>query len=205
MKKYKVGKNIIIAEKKDSGFFSSKKILFILVALVIILMVGSMLVMFFEKGNNQEGGTVYNNYRFFYDPQKGWMTKVNGQDVSFEFLPSELEGSAPGSFYGFNLGKTYVSFNPNEFSENSYEIKRLLGFLVFTGRKALPACSSDNNCGDLPVVECSENSTNNIIFLYIGNETKINQEGNCLKLESKPGDEIKVIGLFIYKLLGIMN
>lgn len=205
MKKYKVGKDISFQGNRKKSFFKDRKVLLGLAAFIILIMVTSVLTLMFEKDNDNQQEIDYNGYKFAYDPQSGWATTINGQKVGFELLPTDVVNLSQNSFFGFGLGKTYVTFKPNEFSENSYEIGRIIAFLTFSGRQSFPACSQEEGCGDLPVVSCSENSTENVIYIYIGNETKITSQGNCLKLEARPGDELKVMTLFVYKLLGIVR
>lgn len=206
MKKYKATKNIPVERLSvQKSVFKSRRFLWILAGLIIVLMVGSVLVMMFE-GEKDNGNTFeFNGHKFILDPQKGWITKVNGQDVGFEFLPFEVNNLSRPSFFGLGLGKTYVTFNPSEFSDRSYEVSRLIAFLTFTGRQAFAACTNETGCADLPVINCSQDTSDNIVYIYLGNETRIEQENGCLKLEAKPGDELKVVSLFIYQLLGIIK
>lgn len=201
MKKYKFTKNIENKADVKKSIWKNKQLLWFMAFFIIVLMVGSVLTLWIrDEGDSKE--IDYNGHKFVYNQQTGWTTIVNGQQVSFEMLPTDIEGVKKESFFGLDVGKTYVAFNPAEFSEKSYEINRLISFLAFTGRQAFPACTKEEGCGDLPVINCTS-TTSNVVYLVVSNETRIKQDYNCLILEAKPGDEIKVITMFLYQLLGI--
>jgi hypothetical protein len=199
MKKFKHTKKIEVREGTKRSLWKNKKFLWILAFFIMIVMVFSVFTLMFSNKNSSK--TIdYNGYKFTYT-EKGWVTQINGQNVAFDVLPTDVQGIQSTKF-GFGLGKTYVAFNPTEYSENTYEISRLLAFLAFSGRQTYPACITEIGCGDLPVVDCNKTGEN-IVYFRTGNSTEILQEGNCLVLQSKPGDETKVIALFVYQLLGI--
>lgn len=208
MKKFKATKNISFENSKNKkNLWKNKQMLWIMAGFIVLLMVGSILTIMFQGKDDVSQEKEENGYKFVFTQQKGWTTKINNQDIGFAYLPSELNDIKKDPYFYLPPAKTYVAFNGNEFMENSQEINILLGFLGMTGRKAFPACTEEKNCGsDLPIANCDNAMNNtNIVYIYFGNETKIEQDKNCLKLESKLGDEMKIINLFVYQLLGIVR
>ena len=206
MNKFKLGKNISFDKTSNKkSLWKNKQMLWIMAGFIIILMVGSILTLMFTD-QSSSNAVEENGHKFFPDQNNnGWKTKVNGNEVSFAYLPSQLN-DIKRDFLFLAPGKTYVTFNGNEFLENSQEINILTSFLTATGRTASPACTSVNGCGDLPLINCDTKLNDaNIVYIYIGNETFETQQANCLKLSARPGDELRLINLFVYQLLGIVK
>ena len=197
MKKWKYSKDPSSQELKIP-FWKNKKSILILGIGIILLMIGSVLTFFTNP--DTENQLNYNGHNFFLS-STGWTTMIGNQQVSFEQSPQDLENIPIESFH-LPDKKIYLAFNPEETTENSYEIQRLRSFLFFTGITTNPACIQEKGCSDLPLVHCTD--TNTLLYLHYGNESKISTQDNCIILETENSNPSKTINRFIYKILGIM-
>ena len=134
MKKWKYAKNLELPVAQQESFFKNKKTILILGIGIIILMIGSVLTLF----SPQEEAYTYNNYYFFQSPT-GWATSINGQPLSFEHLPRDLE-DIPVESFTLPQKKVYLLFNPADTNEQSYELQRLKAFFFYLGKTPTPAC-----------------------------------------------------------------
>jgi len=150
MKKIKVKTYL----EKDKPIFT-KRFYFILIGLgLALLMVGSILQ--FGSGDeevvddNSLGVVKYNGYTFNNVNGK-WVLDFNGEPVSFDYLPNELN-----EIYTENLlfgNKVYIAVDPED-NINNYFIQRIKAILQYKGILAVNACIKEEGCGDIPVVGC---------------------------------------------------
>lgn len=193
-------KNINLQEDKKSD--KKRKVLVGLLALMIILvMVSSVLVYWSEEQDDGENSIEYNGL-FFQRVQGGWITRINNQQILFEYQPIEVANISSVFFNLNELGKeVYILVNPAEKSFNDYDVSKVKALLNYFGKSGFFSCTNDENCGDLPVIKCDENL--DIIYLKNGDEDKIYKDGNCLVLQSEEHSR-KTISFFMYKLFGVI-
>ena len=208
MKKKKFSKERITAETIGQDIEKKEPIkgklgLFIVGGIVILMILSVFAISLGNKQEDAQGSTMeYNGYKF-KSIQGLWTTELNGRQYGFEYAPNDLGNISSVEIKDVNFkSKTYVLFNPDEFTENSQEILRLRGFLATIGVLASPACAKEESCGDIPVLDCS--NINNPVYLKLGNESKIYEEDNCIVLQTINGEESLVINKFMYKYLGII-
>lgn len=197
MKKWKHSKDLESYNEPEQSFWKSKKTVLILGIGIIFLMIGSLLTFFTSPENEQY--QEYNGYSF-YLTQTGWITQLNGQQASFEQSPSELQ-NIPVEPFTLNEQRVYLAFDPADTNELSYEIQRLKAFLFLSGKNAIPACTTEEGCSDIPLITC-ENPEKSVYLKY-GKQERIYKSGNCIILESQ-GDPTRIMNRFIYKILGVM-
>ena len=93
---------------------------------LIFLMVFSGVFLGGDSAQEEE----YNGYSFFLS-QQGWVTTLQGQQVGFQYLPSEVEFISVESFS--LSSEVYVGFDPSKFSEDSFEVQQIRSFLQLSG------------------------------------------------------------------------
>ena len=197
MKKIKVKTHL----EKNKPIFT-KRFYFILIGLgLAFLMIGSILQ--FGSGDKEDTAVSnevvkYNDYTFNNVNGK-WVLNINGEPVSFDYLPDELN-----DLYAENLlfsSKVYVAVDPKE-DINNYFIQRIKAILQYKGILAVSACIKEKGCGDIPIVSCNEGK--DVIVIKKGIEGKIYKDGSCLVFEGDNEGLIKNIDFLYYKLLGVL-
>ena len=95
--------------------------------------------------------------------------------------------------------RVYVMYDPAKMSSETYDVRRMIGFLSLDGKSVNPACSLEEGCGDWPVKDCS---TDSVVYLKGGVEEKIYNDGTCVVLSGS--NLLKVENMFYYKLFGVI-
>ena len=206
MKKRKLSKNrdIGTTEEVKASFFNKKNIGLFVVGGLVFLMIFSIFAISLDNGTSSNTNKFeYNGYSFIQNNNGLWDTNINGANYQFEYNPEDVENIQSIDLRNINFqNKVYIIFNPDEFGENSQELLRIKQFFYSRGVASVLSCIKEQGCGDLPIADCS--SGNNLYFKN-GNNSKIYQDGNCLVLDAKPGEEPLIINRFIYGLLGVIN
>lgn len=167
--------------------------------IVIIIMVGSVLSFSaFYSDNGQKQKVKYNDYTFVNN-NGGWVTKLNGQDASFYYLPSEVQDI--NSDFTIRNNEMYYVLKSENLSEYGNEVSRLKTFLNFKNIGVFRGCFSDEDCGDYPVVDCNNG---NVITLNIGENNIFTDEKGCINIIGHSEDYMMVVDRFIYNLYGLM-
>ena len=198
MKKWIYSKNIQSFQYPQKSFLKNKKVLLLLGAGIILLMIFSVFTLF--GSSNDSDHLLYNGYHFFLTGTE-WVTRIDGQKVSFEQSPKELE-NVPVERFILPLGKIYLTYHPKDTHETVYEIQRLKAFLHATGRTVSLACVQEEGCPDIPLKTCD--SPEKILYLKYGGEPRIYNQAQCIVLETGQ-DPSRVINRFIYHILGVMR
>ena len=194
-----------IETKPDKG----KRTATIVVGVIIFLMVFSSIALSFfyssRSGDvnpeNSANEVDYNGIKFKTEGNS-LIANIDGKDFSFEYSPGSLQDIEVSNITNQDLSqKTYLLFDPSEFSESSLELFKLRQFLTSLGNSNSLACTKENGCGDLPIKSCSSN--NKMVYLKLGANTKIYKEDNCFVLQAKVGDELRVINRYEYLTLGV--
>lgn len=203
------------AQKVNTEIKQAKKInkkMLIIVGFILFTMVFSAIaISFFNRGNS--GPTVekieYNGFKF-RNINNIWSSTINGIQYNFEYSPADVKDikSIDLKIQDFNR-KIYLLFDPGEFNENSKELLRLRIFLLGLNPSVNLACIKEDDCGDLPIINCDAESESDpgadFVYLKIGENTQIYKEGICVVLESKKGMEVAVINRFMYNLFGVID
>lgn len=206
MKKKKFSKNRMQQEIDKSVKVKSKRnYIFVFVGIIIFTMVFSILAI--KLGNiDTKEETEKLEYAGFEFSVNGnlLVSKINGIDYGFEYAPKEVEDleSIPLKSESFN-SKIYLLYDPIEYNENDFEFIRLKQFLLSKGVNINFACTNEEGCGDLPIIDCR--NTNKAVYLKTSNKNEIYTEENCIVLSAVKGEELKVVNRFIYGILGVID
>ena len=127
---------------------------------------------------------------------------IDNQYINFNYGPKDVE-SITIPFFVISGEKVYVLYNPKEKNYEEYFIQRLLGLLKYKGYNAFVACDSEEDCPDIPILNC----TSNYFKFYIkeANDNKFYSEDNCFIIEVNKTEELKVLDRLSYKIFGIMQ
>ena len=208
MKSKKYSKRYISTEKTTTKTQKKSKTGIIIVAFIVFLMIFSVAAsVFFYRDNNEnqdkDNEYSYNGYEFKLT-QNGWETKIKNNILYFDYLPDELGNITSDLDISYITAYTekehYIIFDPSQLNYNGFEIYKLKLMLSQFGETYFPACSTENNCGDLPIKKCEKGD----IYLEISSTNEITKtEKECITLKSAEGWMIKVINRYIYKKIGI--
>lgn len=152
----------------------------------------------------------YNGYTFLNNGGQ-WVVSVGGKDLYFSYPPKAVEDLAiPLDLTSWRNSPTiYLGYNPKENNTTSSEMTYLAGTLSALGIRSQLACTVEDDCPDIPVVDCSKST---IVFSqannssnYNNNKTVISTDNNCLIVETKEFYELhRITERIIYGLLGVM-
>ena len=93
-------------------------------------------------------------------------------------------------------------YNPSSDVSIDWPLQKIASILTIKGTKVNLACTTEEKCGDIPVIKCNDKQS--IIEFRPGNEIKIFSEDNCLVLEGSEEDINKLSDKIGLKLLGII-
>ncbi|MBT4376439.1 hypothetical protein HOD29_03625 [archaeon] len=187
-----------IISRKDE-LKKKKRNQWILGVVLVIVMFGSVFGIVANSFGKKDSDEVkYNGYSFV--PQSGYWS-LNLGDFNFFFKNNPLETqnlSLEDS--EIEIISHYQSKPLYLYSEDysaSNEIYQNIGPFV---ERIQQACLTEENCtGDLPIKSCEDN----FIQISISEENKLFQDKNCVFIEGKEEDLLKVTDEFLFKVLGI--
>lgn len=127
-----------------------------------------------------------------------WFATIGGVQFAFRYNPQETE-----EINGFlTIGISDYSGKPLYVSSDNFdaeiELYRNLDSIILRRQYA---CLGGETCKneEYPVKTCQDN----FITIKEANTTSISQQDNCIFIEGKREDAIKLIDKFLYKTLGI--
>jgi hypothetical protein len=163
-------------------------------------------VMFFSVagysfiGRNNSGGTttkiVYKGIEFTKENNL-WNAKIGDSKFSFHYNPNEV-GKINSTL---NLLEDY-SGKPLYFSSNGAEIEitRNLFYQNQIVQRVQYACLEGKECiADYPIKTCADN----FIIISESENAEIKQQGNCLFIQGKKEDLVKLTDSVLFKMIGI--
>lgn len=167
--------------------------------ILILVMVLSVLGYSFEGNDeNENEKIVYNSFKFI--KQNGiWILNTENFQFSFKYNPKEVKAITEGlNLLDSYLGKPLYIYSEN--SEAEGEIYKNLFYYNQIVERAQEACPENEECeADLPVKTCADN----LVIIKKSEETIIKQEGNCVFIEGKEEDLMKLTDSFLFKIIGI--
>ena len=169
----------------------------ILTLFIAFIMITSVLGFVFS-GDNSQSSVEYNGYTFTRT-ENGWASYIRDQYLYFTYSPADLT-SDPFNVFSINSEKVYIAYNPSEMDvvlQNS--IDRLRYIFSLNGIIAHPACSIEDGCPDIPIVNCDDGFP--IISFRKSDQNRISTDGTCIVLE---GYFVKNTDRLSYWLLGVM-
>lgn len=187
----------------SSGNKISKKNLYVTI-FIVLLMVSSVIgfVAFSGQGENKiKADYEYNGFNFF-KINNGWITKINSGDIYFDYLPSEVKDISYDNSKLSTQNKVYVAYGPSK-DNIDFVLSKVDSNIRLLGYSTNLACIKEENCPDIPVVNCQEKD--NIILLRINEKNNIYRDNGCIVIE---GEDIiglaKATDKFIYSISGMI-
>ena len=181
------------------------KIIAILVGLVMMGSIAGYVVL----DNDSSTSLTYNEYKFRQD-RNGFSTEIEGQKMSFNFHPTQVE---------------QISFEPDEVSmlrdaevimitsdsDNPFQSAvslleyELESKLMLFNRVATHGISEEN-VSSLQVITCDNAGEKSpVIYLKKGNSTSVDTLDNCMTITAKTElDFVKVKDALLYRILGVI-
>lgn len=166
-----------------------------------------------EGDENPETNYMYNGF-VFVKVGTLWYTRWQSEGAQFSiplhYGPLEVEDvGAEGRLDDrFNTGKYYITFDPNgeDFSHVALAAGELGRNLVEgLGMTISSACYTNHSvCDGKPIITC-ENTDEPVIYIKESNNPKIVMDGNCLILQGKGKELVKVVDRAILQMYGIMK
>ena len=186
-------------------------------AIIIAALFGFSFIGYIGIGNNSHSGTApnangnsassleYNGHTFTLE-NNYWVTNIAGQEKYFLSPPTALEAfSVPSNTAEIlSNNKIYLAYDP----QNTVDLAALqpLAYSFFSpfGVQVFPACTEEEGCPDIPVIDCSQDHA--IIFLISEEETSTTAQESCLELRAlNVATMQRQLERTFYTALGIME
>jgi hypothetical protein len=168
----------------------------ILILVMILSTIGYSL-----NSNNSNGDSnrlIYNNIEFT-QTSGVWNANFENYQFSFKNNPNEV-GKVNSSLNLLNSYQDKPLYIYSEDSNSETEIYRNLFYQNKIALRVQEACPESETCtGDVPSKTCSDN----FIIIKQSNSSSIEQDKNCVFIEGKSDDLIKLSDSFLYKITGI--
>jgi hypothetical protein len=177
----------------------------VMIGLLLLSTLGFSLM----SGDGDDGALKVSENGVDFFRQNGlWVMEVDGEDFSFQNLPSEVSNISVNvsATLGQYSGEPLYFINPsggvNEILINigdyilRYQEACLRQDLVGSGQLAVSSGLDDCE-GDLPVRGCDDN----LIIFGSGDESKVYGDGGCVFIV---GDSVRGADAFLYKMLQIV-
>lgn len=153
----------------------------------------------------------YNGYKFTQTP-RGWLTKVNGNEVLFNFFPSEVEHVEIPEQVLEKLKTTkafQITYDPeNEEATSLANIQFLLEQQLQKIGQIYIIRGMTSVKEGLPIVQVTcTNATQSmpVVLLNITNSTTVYEENNCIHLEGGADNLLMFVEKILYVLFGVMK
>jgi len=172
-----------------------------LVVGVVLIFVMFFSVIGYSLGDAQTSGTAIVNYNGFKFVQESnlWKVNVGNFQFSFNYNPNQV-GKISSTL---NLLSSYQDKPLYFSSENSEAESEIYNNLFFQNKiiqRAQPACLSEEKCsGNYPTKTCDDN----FIIIKESNSSNVRQDKNCVFIEGKTEDLVKLSDSFLFKITGI--
>lgn len=193
----------------------SWKAFLIVIGILIIIVAGIFVAKRFYMPKSPYPTLTYNNFEF----QKiegmwytNWQRDSQVYNVGFRYNPKEVETVPVRGRLNetFQVQPFYVTFDPDEKSSNFKYLA--LGVAEFDlniiramGGQVVSACTKNMTeaCVDRPIVTCND-SDKAVVYFRTMNESRVRLEGNCMIIEGKELDLLKVVDRVLYHFFRIM-
>lgn len=189
-----------LTSKKEEQKKAKRNQLIIGVALVGLMVLSVFGIIANSFGKEEESDEVnYNGYLF--EESNGFYILTLGQDqFYFKSNPLELKDLEYESNYS-KLITNYVSFPLYLDSKDQLSYSELYQNLISYVQKIQPACLNEEDCAnqDYPIKTCQDS----LIIIRESENNNIYQEENCIFIEGKKEDLIKLTDKFLFKIIGI--
>ncbi len=181
-----------------------QKLYMYLVGGFMIMLMATLSFGYIQFSDQEEavGGITEYDHVFSPMPSGGYSAVFLDQRVSFAVLPSAVE-DVPVEDFSFSSGRVYLATDPADALETDFSYQRGYAFLQFVGNSVQPSCSTEEGCGDIPIVSCDEGRE--VVLFDSTAAYGISSRGSCVVLGySSDYERAQVVDRFIYELLGVM-
>jgi hypothetical protein len=193
-----------IASKKDLEK-KQKRNQFIIGGVLIFVMFGSVFGIIANSFGESEEIKKINYNGFEFVNQNGfWILELENFLFVFENNPKQIEFNESVNISPeINLANSYSGMPLYVFSENNnakMEIYRNLDPRANNIVQRMQDACFEEECGeDLPIKTCEDN----FIIIRENNNSRIIQEDNCVFIEGKKEDLVKLTDKYLFKMLGV--
>lgn len=146
-----------------------------------------------EESTEEKKITTFNGFDF--TEQSGfWILDFNGMNLIFRYNPSQIieSNSEINTLLNYEAKPLYI------YSEN-VQAKSEIKTNLFEFVDGIEDACLDGLCGDSQVKTCEDN----FIIIKESENNEIKQQDNCLFIEGKMEDLVKLTDGFLYKILGV--
>lgn len=197
----------MLTKKKKSRFFNKQMALVIFIIGIMIFSIGGFLL-----SSNPPSQTVrYGTYSFVRDGNL-WITRINKLPVPFHFLPgdvSDLNISRDALNLLKNSRMVYTTFDPAIEDLSVIELARFEmreDFPNFFNIYVSDGVMTEDETYNLPLITCDNATTFVPVISFVEkNTTNVYAEEECVIIEGKGSDFLRVKDRIMYSLLGIMD
>jgi hypothetical protein len=162
--------------------------------------------------NSQSNEMKYGNFKFTVDSANNhYLTKINGQQVYFYTLPGETAyyNISNATINGLKSAVFIVTtFDPAVANESTQAIELVrFDFATILKGKVYNAITEENEqYSSLPVLGCA-NATSQmpVIYFNISDLPSVVKEGDCIYLNGRGADFLRLRDAILYSYLGVVN
>ena len=190
-----------LSHKKDTKKKERRNQIIVSVVLVLIMLFSVLGYSFGGGDEETDEEAVEYNGDYFYKTNNFWILQKGSFTFSFSNNPLEIEeiNSSLNPLNSYS-GKPLYIYSEDGLAEG--EIMRNLhpqyNSIV---QRLQPACIEGKPCeGNYPLKTCSDN----FIIIKEGETNSLTQEENCVFIEGKKEDLVKISDEFLFKILGII-
>lgn len=182
----------------------------ILVIFIAFIMISSVFGVIFYGFNNQNNNKVEDKGITFIDRQGYWYTTIDGTEMIFNNLPSNVEYIELPQELKDRLSN---AFQLDITSELEDPLNEYIALVEHEAQLALTAKNIYVRTGfttpsdyNVPIITCDD-ATQSVPILYYkeSNETKVYMQDNCIIAEAVDGiDILRISDRILYEVLGIL-
>ncbi len=210
MKKILTKKERQKIEKRNNTIIGS-----ILVLIMFLSIIGYSFFTSDGDGISQENKIIYNGIEFNLREDGLWHFNVYEKNFRAYYSPKEIRNITQNledikidssiSYWDFHNKLLYIHYK-NDFSADGEILRNVLDIVQRTNH----FCFEEDEIIDNEIEECagpikSCEDTNSILLVTRqGEENSITQEENCIFLEFKEQESLKVASTFLYRILNII-
>ena len=187
-----------ISSKYEEEKKRKKNTLIIGIILIFVMLASVFGIIVNSFGSkNTKSKIEYNGYEF--ENQNGlWITSKANFIWGFVYSPYEVENISTNSMIkSFALYQNSPLYVLSDDKDSEVEIYRNFAQVA---ERMQTACLNDEKCeGNFPVKTCSDN----FIIIKESETQEIKQQENCVYIQGKKEDLVKLTDAFLYKSIGV--
>lgn len=187
-----------IISKEDKRKKKKRNQLIIGIILVVVMFFSVLGSSVNREGDDKTEKIKYNGIDFTKESGL-WNAKISNLQFSFVYNPQET-GKINSSLNKLEdyAGKPLYIYSENR--ETLTEIYRNLFYQNLIAQRVQEACIWEEKCeGDFPIKTCSDN----FIIIKESENSQIYQQENCVFIEGKKEDLVRLADSFLFKIIGV--